>query len=590
MNKIIIKVGLGTCGIAAGAKDVYDQLALLTADNDDIYLDYTSCNGMCFHEPIVEVIYDDKSSVMLGGVSTKDAGGIVSSIVDHKIFEDKLVIKRRNMRIEGIAFESLQKRVVLKRCGVINPDSLEEYVQSDGFEALKKMLKEMTPEEVIDEVKASGLRGRGGAGFPTGLKWELANKANGEKKYIICNADEGDPGAFMDRAALEGDPYNIIEGLIICGYAIGAQLGYIYVRAEYPLAVKRAKEAIKLAIKNNYLGKNILGSDFSFEVKIKEGAGAFVCGEETALIASIEGKRGMPKIKPPFPATSGLWGYPSNINNAETLASVSWIIRRGAAEYAAMGTEKSKGTKVFSLAGKIKNSGLVEVEMGLSIEQIIYDIGGGTSSGKAVKAVQLGGPSGGCLPTSLLQTPVDYESIMETGAIMGSGGMIVMDEDTCMVDIAKYFLTFIQQESCGKCTFCRIGTKRMLEILTKITEGKGVLEDIALLEDLSEKVGNASLCQLGKTASNPILTTLKYFKEEYLEHINEKKCRAKVCKSLIKFHIHDDICNGCTLCSRNCPVNAITGKPKDIHKIDQEICTKCGICIDVCPQKAITKE
>ncbi|OGI07478.1 MAG: NADH dehydrogenase [Candidatus Margulisbacteria bacterium GWF2_35_9] len=587
---MIIKVGLGTCGIAAGAKEVYNKFETLIGKKSNLVLDYTSCNGMCFHEPIVEIIYPNKTSIMLGGVDVSDVEGILNNIIKSTHFHDHLVIKKQDMAMEGMAFESLQTRLVLKRCGAINPDSIDEYIASDGFLALEYALKNMTPENVVDEVKKSGLRGRGGAGFPTGLKWDLSQKAVGTKKYVICNADEGDPGAFMDRAALEGDPYNIIEGMILCGYAIGAGVGYIYVRAEYPLAVKRVKEAILVAESKHYLGKNILGTTFNFEIKIKEGAGAFVCGEETALIASIEGKRGMPKIKPPFPSTSGLWGCPTNINNVETLATVAWIIRNGSAKYAAMGTEKSKGTKVFSLAGKIKNSGLVEVEMGLTIDQIIYDIGGGTSSGKPVKAVQLGGPSGGCLPTHLLKTLVDYESIVETGAIMGSGGMIVMDEETCMVDIAKYFLTFIQQESCGKCTFCRIGTKRMLEILEKMTEGKGTMDDLVVLRDLCEKVGSASLCQLGKTAPNPILTTLKYFENEYLEHIHEKKCRAKVCKALIRFHIDDNLCNGCTLCRRNCPVNAIHGKPKDVHIIQADICTKCGICFDICPQKAISKE
>ena len=485
-------------------------------------------------------------------------------------------------------YKSLQKRIVLENCGIINPDSLDEYEGKHGYKALKYALRQMSPENVINDIKSSGLRGRGGAGFPTGLKWELARKNNASTKYVICNADEGDPGAFMDRAVLEGDPHRVIEGLIISAYAIGAEYGYVYVRAEYPLAVKRLEKAIEDAQNENYLGHNILGSGFNFFLKIKEGAGAFVCGEETALIASIEGKRGMPRLKPPFPAQSGLWQFPTNINNVETLAVVPWIIRNGAQAYTDLGTERSKGTKVFSLAGKIKKGGLVEVEMGITLRKIIYDIGDGTLSGKPIKAVQMGGPSGGCVPENLLDTIVDYEALVATGAIMGSGGMIVMDEDTCMVDIARYFLAFTQKESCGKCTFCRIGTKRMLEILERITRGEGKIKDIELLKDLAEKISSASLCQLGKTAPNPVLTTLKYFEQEYFEHIRDKKCRAKVCKHLIKFNINNN-CTGCTLCVRNCPVLAISGTPKSKHSIDSTKCIKCGLCEDVCKFKAVEK-
>ncbi|MCR4292960.1 MAG: NADH-quinone oxidoreductase subunit NuoF [Candidatus Kuenenia sp.] len=582
-------IGLGSCGIAAGAKDLYGELASKIENNPDVSLSHTSCNGMCFKEPILEVFYPDGNHLMMGNVHKKDLDKILDPLLNQGAIDEKFIIEDSSKPDRREDFRQKQHKIVLENCGIIDPDDIEPYIEKGGYEAIKKVLGTMSPQQVIDEIKISGLRGRGGAGFPTGLKWQFARNSTGEKKYMICNADEGDPGAFMDRAVLEGDPHKVIEGLIIGGYAIGAEHGYVYVRAEYPLAIKRLKLAISQATEKTLLGHNILNSEFSFHLKIKEGAGAFVCGEETALIASIEGERGHPRLKPPFPAISGLWGYPTNINNVETLASVPWIINNGAKTYASYGTEKSKGTKVFSLAGKIARGGLIEVDMGIPLRDIIYTIGGGTSSGKPFKAVQLGGPSGGCVPERLLDTPVDYESISATGAIMGSGGMVVMDDDTCIVDIAKFFLTFTQNESCGKCTFCRIGTKRLLEILEKITEGRGGMADLEELEDLSEKVKDLSLCGLGKTAPNPIMTTLKYFRDEYVEHIKENKCRARVCKELIKFLVVEESCTGCHLCYKNCPVKAITGEAKKVHHIDQKICIKCGMCYEVCKFDAISK-
>ncbi|MCL2230362.1 MAG: 4Fe-4S binding protein [Treponema sp.] len=481
---------------------------------------------------------------------------------------------------------SRQKRIVLARCGEMNPESIDDALKMDAYKGLEKAIKSMKPAEVIEEVLKSGVKGRGGAGFPTGMKWKFAAANDADQKYIICNADEGDPGAFMDRSVLEGDPHSVIEGLIIGGYAIGATEGYIYARAEYPIAIRRLKIAIKQAEEKGFLGDNILGTGIKFHLHIKEGAGAFVCGEETALIESIEGHRGMPRIRPPFPAARGLFAKPSNINNVETLANIGWIIRKGADAFAAFGTEQSKGTKVFALAGKIKRGGLVEIPIGMKLKEVIYDIGGGTVSGKAFKAVQMGGPSGGCIPANLVDTTIDYAALAETGAIMGSGGMIVMDEDNCMVDIARYFLNFTQSESCGKCTFCKIGTKRMLEILERITRGEGVEDDIEKLETLSYQIKTNALCGLGQTAPNPVLTTIRYFKDEYIAHIKEKKCPTHQCKALIKFGISDK-CTGCTLCAKKCPVSAIGGKVKELHTIDQEKCTKCGICKAACKFSAI---
>jgi NADH-quinone oxidoreductase subunit F len=459
----------------------------------------------------------------------------------------------------------------------------------EGYEGLKKALTTMSMEEVIAEVKKSGLRGRGGAGFPTGLKWEFTYKAPGTKKYVVCNADEGDPGAFMDRSILEGDPHALIEGMALAAYAIGADEGYIYVRAEYPLATKRLRTAISQAEEKGFLGENILGSGFNFNLRIKEGAGAFVCGEETALLMSIEGNRGMPRVRPPFPATKGLWGKPTNINNVETYANIPVILRKGADWYAGIGTEKSKGTKVFALTGKVRNTGLAEVPMGITMREIIFEIGEGIQNDKEFKAVQIGGPSGGCLPPELLDLPVDYDSLVQAGAMMGSGGLVIMDEETCMVDVAKFFLNFTQSESCGKCTPCREGTKRMLEILTRITEGQGKMEDIDLLERLGKVIKSTALCGLGQTAPNPVLTTLQYFRDEYEAHIKDKKCPAGACEALIKYEIIPEKCTGCTRCARSCPANAITGKVKEVHVIDQDKCIKCGICYEKCRFDAIFK-
>ena len=481
-----------------------------------------------------------------------------------------------------------QVRIALKNCGVINPEDIDSYLQVRGYAGITKAL-EQTPEQVIEEMKAAGIRGRGGAGFPTHLKWSLTRQAKGEQKYIICNADEGDPGAFMDRSLLESDPHSIIEGMLIAGYAIGASQGYIYCRAEYPLAIKRLLLAIEQATAHNLLGEKILGSDFNFTIAIRQGAGAFVCGEETALLMSIEGKRGMPRFRPPYPAEQGLFKSPTSINNVETFANVARIIADGAASYHQYGTEKSKGTKVFALAGKIKHGGLVEIPMGMTINELIYDIGGGISTDKPFKAIQTGGPSGGCIPASLGETKVDYENLKEIGAIMGSGGLLVMDEETCMVNVAQYFLTFARGESCGKCTFCRIGSEKMLEILTRITDGKGESTDIPVIEKLGEMLQKGSLCGLGQTIPNPVLTTLEFFRDEYEAHITDKICPAKQCKALIDYFIIAEKCIGCGACARVCPTNAISGERRQPHVIDDEVCIRCGLCIDTCKFDAIIK-
>ncbi|MGB9824702.1 MAG: NADH-quinone oxidoreductase subunit NuoF [Candidatus Hydrothermia bacterium] len=587
-----IAVGMNSCGIAAGAKETYNALEkILKEKGINIPLKITGCVGMCYREPLVDIITEN-SIITYGNLTADKVEKLVESHIINNTPVQEWVVKtdkKDGVRITETwdvdGFFSMQKKIVLENSGYIDPENIDEYIARDGYEALRKALK-MKPEEIIDIITKSGLRGRGGAGFPTGLKWKFTREAPGDEKYIVCNADEGDPGAFMDRNVLEGDPHRVIEGMIIGAYAIGAKEGYIYCRAEYPLAIKRLKIALAQAKEKGFLGENILGTGFNFDIKIKEGAGAFVCGEETALIASIEGKRGMPRPRPPFPAQKGLFGKPTNINNVETWANVPWIIRHGWEAFASIGTEKSKGTKVFALAGKIARGGNVEVPMGLSIRDIIVKIGGGTKTGKPIKAVQLGGPSGGCIPEEMLDLPVDYESINQTGAIMGSGGMVVMDSDTCMVDVAKFFLDFTVKESCGKCTFCRMGTKRMWEILDKITKGNGTLEDIEKLESLAYQVKAGSLCGLGQTAPNPVLTTLRYFKHEYLEHVEEKKCRAKVCKPLIMFLI-TDACTGCTACARYCPVKAITGEVRKKHEINQEICIKCGTCYEVCRFNAI---
>jgi len=583
-----LRIGLGSCGIAAGGKKVKEALlTCLEEKNMNIEITSTGCIGMCFYEPIVDVI-DDKGEVFTYvNVTPKKAEEIVEQHIINGVPVEKYIQSTSKK-----PFKQLEKqvRVVLQNCGIINPEKIEDYLEKDGYKALKKCLNEMTPDQVIEEIKKSGLRGRGGAGFPTWFKWDAARKAKGTEKYVVCNADEGDPGAFMDRSVLEGDPHGLLEGMIIAGYAIGANYGFIYCRAEYPLAIERLEGAIVQAHEANFLGENILGSGFSFDIKIKKGAGAFVCGEETALIASLEGERGMPRLKPPFPAQSGYFGKPTNINNVETYANVPWIIRNGGAAFAAYGTEKSNGTKVFALAGKIRNGGLVEVPMGMPIREVIYEIGGGIKNDRDFKAVQMGGPSGGCIPKSLIDTPVDYESITRTGAIMGSGGMVVMDEATCMVDMARFFLNFTCDESCGKCIYCRIGTKRMLEILERITKGEGRMEDLDQLEQLCISIKDGSLCGLGQTAPNPVLTTLRYFKDEYIAHIMDKKCPAKQCKSLITYSILKDKCTGCTACARKCPTGAITGEKKQPHSIEQEKCIKCGNCAITCKFGAINVE
>ncbi|MDD3168912.1 MAG: NADH-ubiquinone oxidoreductase-F iron-sulfur binding region domain-containing protein, partial [Eubacteriales bacterium] len=512
----------------------------------------------------------------------------VSDIVEKHLIGGEVVADQEISDVDK-TFIDKQKRIVLRNCGLINPENIEEYIATGGYEATKKVVTSMTPDEVIAEIKVSGLRGRGGAGFPTWFKWNAAKSSPGKEKYMVCNADEGDPGAFMDRSVLEGDPHSLIEGMIIGGFAMGASEGVIYVRAEYPLAIHRLEIAMAQAREKGYLGKNLFGSDYSFDIRIKAGAGAFVCGEETALIASLEGERGMPRLKPPFPAQKGFWQKPTNINNVETFGNVPWIISNGGAAFAAIGTAQSKGTKVFALAGKIKKGGLVEVPMGLPLKDVIYGIGDGIKNGKAFKAVQMGGPSGGCIPASLIDTPVDYENITKTGAIVGSGGMIVMDETTCMVDMARYFLDFTRKESCGKCNYCRVGTKRMLEILERITIGEGKDGDIELLEELAQKIKDGSMCGLGQTAPNPVLTTIKYFRNEYEDHIYKKKCTAHACKPLLTFTINDN-CTGCTLCARKCPVHAIKGELKKPHEIDQDLCIKCGKCEETCRFNAIIRD
>ncbi|NLA45467.1 MAG: 4Fe-4S binding protein [Candidatus Cloacimonetes bacterium] len=543
---------------------------------------------MCFEEPIVSLSGSEIGEITLGKVNAENVINLIEEYRKDIIPSSNIVLSDKVEASCNDLF-AYQQRIVLQNCGRIDPLSIEDYEASGGYQALRKALT-LSPQEIINEVKISGLRGRGGAGFPTGLKWSFAASAKSDIKYIICNADEGDPGAFMDRSVLEGDPHRVLEGMIIGAYAIGAHKGYIYCRAEYPLAIEHLKMALVSAREKNYLGDNILGTDFSFELSIKEGAGAFVCGEETALMQSIEGKRGMPSIRPPYPAESGLWGKPTNINNVETWANIPWIIKNGGEAFKAIGMEKSSGTKVFALAGKIAGSGLIEVPMGITLRDIIYKVGGGMKTEKPFKAVQLGGPSGGCIPADLLDIPVDYDSITATGAIMGSGGMVVMDSGTCMVDVARYFLNFTQNESCGKCTFCRIGTRRMLEILNRITEGKGELEDLDRLEELALNISKGSLCGLGQTAPNPVLTTLRYFKDEYLAHIVDKRCPAGVCTALLHYYILPEKCIGCTLCARMCPVSCISGSLRQVHIIDQSRCTHCGNCYKACKFGAVTRE
>ena len=549
----------------------------------------TGCHGFCARAPVAAV---DPYGFFYQQISPRDVPQIVQETLIGGTPVEKLMYQHPPTKElipleKDVPFYREQMKIVLRNCGQIDPTRINDYITRDGYLAIARVLSSMTPEEVIAEVQRSGLRGRGGAGFPTGNKWTFARNARGEKKYIVCNADEGDPGAFMDRAVLEGDPHTVLEGMLIAAYAIGAQEGYIYVRAEYPIAVNHIKKAAADARSLGLLGEKILGTDFNFDVKIKEGAGAFVCGEETALIASIEGRRGMPRTRPPFPAVSGLWGKPTNINNVETFANVPPIIHRGSDWYASLGTEKSKGTKIFALAGKINNTGLVEVPMGITLEQIIFNVGGGIPGNKKFKAAQTGGPSGGCIPATLLNLPIDYDSLTAAGAIMGSGGLIIMDENTCMVDLAKFFLTFTQSESCGRCVPCRLGTKRMLETLQRITEGAGEVSDLEALKDLGVIIKDASLCGLGQTAPNPVLTTIRYFEDEYRAHIEEKRCPAGVCKALIRYEIDEQTCTGCGLCRRACPQSAISGKAKEPHILEQSLCIKCGICHAECKFDAV---
>ncbi len=578
-----VLVGLGSCGLAAGGLKVYEKFSeILGSLNERAVLKRTGCIGMCYREVLVEVRDNGGRSILYGDVSPDKVGRIVEEHLrkGHPV-EEWIVDPDESM--------ARQRRIVLRNCGVIDPLSLDEYLERGGYQALHRVLSGMPPAQVVEVVADSGLRGRGGAGFPTGTKWRLAAAAKDPHRYIICNADEGDPGAFMDRSVLESDPHSVLEGMAIAAYAIGADAGYVYVRAEYPEAVKRLRHAIAQATASGYLGGNILGSGFSLRLSLKEGAGAFVCGEETALIASIEGRRGMPRVRPPFPVEAGLWGHPTCINNVETLANVPWIILRGAEAFKALGTSGSRGTKVFALAGKVKRGGLVEVPMGMTIDEVIYDIGGGTVSGGPFKAVQMGGPSGGCIPASLGKTPIDYERITATGAIMGSGGMVVMDESTCMVDVARFFLSFTQNESCGKCTFCRVGTKRMLEILERICAGSGREQDIAALSELGEQIKSSSLCGLGQTAPNPVLTTLRYFLDEYEAHIRDRKCPAKACLALVDFVVNAAKCTGCGLCLKACGSGAIEGELKKAYRIDAARCTRCAKCLTVCNQGAIEK-
>jgi NADH-quinone oxidoreductase subunit F len=583
-------VGMGSCGIAAGAYDVEAafQEALKSDTTATVQMGRTGCMGLCYREVMVEVRDGDTTSVY-GDVTPERVPEIVEKhIIGGEPIQEWLVL---GDELESTESELLgkQTRIVLRNCGHIDPENIDDYIATGGYEALRSAITDKQPAEVIETVKASGLRGRGGAGFSTGMKWQFAAAAPGDKKYVVCNADEGDPGAFMDRSVLESDPHSVLEGMAICAYAIGSDEGYIYCRAEYPLAVKRLNIAIKQAEERGLLGKNIMGTGFDFTVNVMEGAGAFVCGEETALIASLEGKRGMPRVRPPFPAVSGLWGKPTNINNVETFANVAWIVRNGAEAYSAIGSGTSKGTKVFALTGKVKRSGLVEVPMGMTLRELVFDVAGGIIDDKPAKAVQMGGPAGGCVPESLFDTPIEYEALAEVGAIVGSGGVVVVDESTCMVDLAHFFLSFTQEESCGKCVPCRVGTKRMLETITRITEGEGAAGDIDDLERLATTVRSASLCGLGQNAPNPVLTTLKYFRDEYEEHIEEKRCRAAQCNALSTYVIVPELCKGCLACKKFCPTNAISGEPKEPHVIDPDKCIRCGACVSHCPTDAIVR-
>jgi NADH:ubiquinone oxidoreductase subunit F (NADH-binding)/(2Fe-2S) ferredoxin/Pyruvate/2-oxoacid:ferredoxin oxidoreductase delta subunit len=591
MNKEVrIKVCTGTGGLAAGGEEVLASFGKFLSSagieatfDDGCALHKVGCRGFCACDLLVDVIID-------GAKTTYKyvKPDMVERIVNDHILNGNPVTEW-TVGEDFYNFHGKQTKVVLAQCGEIDPEDIDAYISIGGYASVEKVITAMTPAETVAVIKNSGLRGRGGAGFPTGLKWEICSRKESDKKYIICNADEGDRGAFLDRSVLDGNPHSVMEGMIIGAYAIGAVEGYVYVRAEYPLAVYRLKRAISQARDRGFLGNKIFGGDYSFDIKIKLGAGAFVCGEETALIASIEGRRGMPRAKPPFPVDSGLWGKPTVINNVETLANVPNIIGKGAEWFSSYGTENSKGTKVFALTGKVKNTGLIEVPFGITLREIIYDIGGGIEGGRRFKAVQTGGPSGGCIPAEFLDIEVDYESLAQAGSIVGSGGMVVLDETDCMVNTAKFFLEFTQAESCGKCTPCRVGTKRLLEILERITTGNGKEGDIEFLEELSQYIKSASLCGLGMTAPNPVLSTLRYFRDEYEVHIRDKKCPALVCKDLITYSILEEICNGCGACKRVCPADAIRGTRKMPHRIDPHICVKCGTCFDACKFKAIMK-
>jgi NADH:ubiquinone oxidoreductase subunit F (NADH-binding)/(2Fe-2S) ferredoxin len=614
-DKIKIMVGMATCGISAGADKVWKALEEKIAELKlDAVLEKTGCIGFCQKEPLVDVVYPKKVRVSYQAMTPQKAEALVEAIKNGEVFQDNTLcrIDQEEFLVEGtsrpyanphppelpgeipkyeqLPFFKKQVKIALRNCGFINPERIEEYIARGGYTTLHKVLTGMSSEQVINEVKASGLRGRGGAGFPTGLKWEFARNNPGDIKYVICNADEGDPGAFMDRGILEGDPHAVLEGMAIGAYAIGSSEGYIYCRAEYPLAIHRLKIAIDQAEKLGLLGDNIFGTNFSFKLKIREGAGAFVCGEETSLIASIEGKVGEPRPRPPFPAQSGLWGKPTIINNVKTWSHIAPIMARGSKWYSKYGTKGSPGTTVFALVGKVNNTGLVEIPLGITLREMIFDIAGGIAGDKAFKAVQTGGPSGGCIPEEHLDTPVDYDSLGALGSIMGSGGMIVMDERDCMVNMAKYFIDFTKDESCGKCVPCREGTLRLMEILEAITEGKGQEGDIDKLAYMSEVIKDGSLCGLGQTAPNPVLTTIRYFREEYEAHIWAKKCPAKACKALITYKVLDDVCNGCGLCRIKCPVQAVEGVKKEAHLILQEKCIKCGVCFDSCKFAAINVE
>ena len=591
---VLICAGTGCTSSNSGLIEAeFERWVSEVGIEDEVKIIKTGCFGLCQKGPIV-AIHPDK--VFYCQVKPSD----VEEIVKEHLYKGRPVkrlemhdvdeaTKEKVFNIDEIRFYAKQKRIALRNCGVINPEDINEYIARDGYMALGKALSEMTPQQVIDEISASGLRGRGGGGFPTGRKWQFAYNEKNDQKYVICNADEGDPGAFMDRSILEGDPHSVIEAMAIAGYAIGANHGYIYIRAEYPIAVDRLKIAIKQAKELGLLGDDILGTGFKFDLELRLGAGAFVCGEETALIASIEGKRGMPSPKPPFPAVKGVWGKPTIINNVETFANVAQIINNGAAWFKSMGAEKSSGTKVFALGGKVVNTGLVEVEMGTTLREVIYEIGGGCPNNKRFKAVQTGGPSGGCLTEADLDSPIDFDTLIAKGSMMGSGGMIVMDEDNCMVDIARFYMDFIVDESCGKCTPCRIGTKRLLELLTDICEGRGSLDTIDELESLSQTIKDTALCGLGQTAPNPVLSTLKFFRDEYLAHVVEKRCPAKVCKALLSYVIDADKCRKCSLCAKGCPVNAISGVPgKEPFVIDPQKCIKCGACMNACHFNAIS--